>query len=171
MLRHHERVLVMFNRRQLIEYACPNCNAEFGSNPEKAGTGTNCADCKTDFLIPLGIQAREVSVGNSPGRKLSPQETAAFYATHPATRGMVVRRPVPSELAPDEYDRTQYLPSPTHRPEGDDKPVELRLGRMIGMKVDVDGKTRSALATTMLGGLLVALGAIIFSKFGLKSRS
>jgi len=161
----------MFNRRQLIEYACPTCNAGYGSYPVKAGTGTNCGNCKTDFLIPVGLRPREVSVGDSPGRKFSPQETAAFYATHPASREMVARQPVPFELASDDIDRTQHLPSPTYRPEGDDKPVELRLGRMIGMKVDVDGKTRNAMATTFLGGLLVALGAIIFARFGVKTKS
>ena len=84
---------------------------------------------------------------------------------------MMARRPVPMELASDDIDRTQHLPSPAHRPEGDDKPVELRFGRMIGMKVDVDGKTRNAMATTFLGGLLVALGAIIFARFGVKTKS
>ena len=161
----------MFNRRQLIQYACPICDAEYGATPETAGHNHNCGHCKTDFLIPVGLRPREVSVGDSPGRKLSPQETAAFYATHPASREMVARRPVPMELASDDIDRTQHLPSPTHRPEGDDKPVELRFGRMIGMKVDVDGKTRNAMATTFLGGILVALGTIIALRFGVKTKS
>ena len=161
----------MFNRRQLIQYACATCDAEYGALPEKAGNKQTCGHCKTEFLIPVGLTPREVSVGGPPGRKISPQETAAFYATHPASREMVARRPVPMELASDDIDRTQHLSSPTHRPEGDDKPVELRFGRMIGMKVDVDGKTRNAMATTFLGGLLVALGAIIFARFGVKTKS
>ncbi len=56
-------------------------------------------------------------------------------------------------------------------PHDDDKKVKLSLGKWIGMEVDTDGKTRSAMATTFLGGLLVALGAIIAAKFGFKSRA
>jgi len=65
--------------KQLIEYACPTCNAGYGSYPEKAGIGTNCSNCKTDFLIPLGLAPKEVWVSESAGRKLSPEEEAEFY--------------------------------------------------------------------------------------------
>ena len=45
----------MFNRRQLIQYACPICDAEYGAAPEKAGHNHNCGNCKTEFLIPVGL--------------------------------------------------------------------------------------------------------------------
>lgn len=65
----------MLKQVQLIEYACPTCKADFGTYPEKAGTGTNCIYCKTDFMIPVGLHPKEVSVSLAPHhREVSPQE-------------------------------------------------------------------------------------------------
>lgn len=51
-------------------------------------------------------------------------------------------------------------------------PVELRLpGQLGGMKAEVDRKTSNMMATTFLGGLLVAIGAVLFATFGGKSRA
>lgn len=51
-------------------------------------------------------------------------------------------------------------------------PVELRLpGPLGGMKANVDRKTGNMMATTFLGGLLVAVGAVLFAMFGGKSKS
>lgn len=67
-------------------------------------------------------------------------------------------------------DRMPVAQDPVAR-QDDDKKVKLNLGKWLGMEVDVDGKTRNAMATTFLGGLLVAIGAIIAAKFGFKSRT
>lgn len=70
--------------KQLIEYECPTCNAEYGAYPEKAGTSHNCGFCKTNFLIPVGLRPREVSVGGSAFiAEVSPQEAAAVPNTVP----------------------------------------------------------------------------------------
>jgi DNA-directed RNA polymerase subunit RPC12/RpoP len=58
------------------------------------------------------------------------------------------------------------------RPRRNSTPVELRLpGQLGGMKAEVDRKTSNMMATTFLGGLLVAVGAVLFAMFGGKSRA
>ena len=47
----------------------------------------------------------------------------------------------------------------------------MRLGNLAEMNVEVDKPTRNAMATTWLGGLLVALGAIVVLMLGGKSKS
>lgn len=51
-------------------------------------------------------------------------------------------------------------------------PVEMRLpGQLGGLKANVDQKTSNAMATTFLGGLLVALGAFLFAGFMGKGKA
>lgn len=51
-------------------------------------------------------------------------------------------------------------------------PVEMRLpGQLGGIKANVDQKTSNAMATTFLGGLLVALGAFLFAGFMGKGKA
>jgi hypothetical protein len=51
-------------------------------------------------------------------------------------------------------------------------PVEVRLpGQLGGMKAEVDRKTSNMMATTFLGGVLVAIGAVLFAMFGGKPRA
>ncbi|MBX3444189.1 MAG: hypothetical protein KF774_17430 [Planctomyces sp.] len=51
-------------------------------------------------------------------------------------------------------------------------PVEMRLpGQLGSLKAQVDQPTSNAMATTFLGGLLVALGAFLFAGFMGKGKS
>lgn len=83
---------------QLIEYACPNCNARYGAVEHRAGTSQVCCDCKTEFSIPVGLRSREVEVGDSPGIALTPDEEAtvrnalARQGAGPTLAGMVADR-------------------------------------------------------------------------------
>ena len=172
MLRHqHERVFIMVSRRNLVQYACPICTTDCWYAAEKAGQDTTCRECNSTYPVPTGLTPMLVTVGTSPPRrKLTPEETEEFYASHPEARAMVHRRTVPAELVPEPFEQMPEARYPVSR-QDDDKKVKVGLGKWIGMEVDVDGKTRNAMATTFLGGLLVALGAIIFSRFGVKSKS
>jgi len=171
MLRHHhERLFTMFSRRNLIQHACPTCTAEYWYLAERAGSDTTCNKCNSTYAVPTGLPVQLQDVSTNPGRPLTPEETAAFYASHPEARAMVPRRTVPSELVAEPYERMPDARYPVARHD-DDKKVNFNLGKWGGMEIDVDGKTRNAMATTFLGGLLVALGAIIFSRFGVKTKS
>ncbi len=156
--------------KHLILCACPTCKAEFGTLPEKAGHDTTCNYCNTTFPIPVGIQPKLVSVGTDPGRPLTREETAAFYASYPQGHALVSRRAVPSELVPEPYERMPDARYPVAR-QDDEKPLELVIGNKFRLKTDLDAKTRSSVFSTVVGGLLVAIGAIIAAKFGIKSKT
>jgi hypothetical protein len=97
-----------------------------------------------------------------------PQCTASIVV--PTTHALVpVNQPVVIAEAIDDYE--EYGMARHGHYQDDSKPVEMRLGNLAGMKVDVDKPTRNAMATTFLGGILVALGAILFAMFGGKGRS
>ena len=74
----------------------------------------------------------------------------------PTTHALVpVNQPVVIAEAIDDYE--EYGMAHHGHYHDDEKPVEMRLGNLAGMKVDVDETTRNAMATTFLGGLLVPL--------------
>lgn len=114
----------------------------------------------------VGLKAKGEKAGNSYGCP-----NCETPVTVPTSRALV---PVQRQaLVPEivEPRRRRKLARRRKRQMEESKPVEMRLGNVVGMKVDVDKKTRNVMATTFLGGLLVALGAVIFSMFGGKSKS
>jgi hypothetical protein len=78
---------------------------------------------------------------------------------------------IPEIVEDDERPRELLVRRRKRRMVDDSKPVKMRLGNLAQLDVDVDKPTRNAMATTFLGGLLVALGAIVFCMFGGKSKS
>lgn len=126
----------------MLKFRCPTCNVALEAQKENAGCSDDCPNCNNTITVP--VRQALVAVARPP---------------------LVV----PEVIAADSEGYLD-LTGHTHRHD-DDKPVELRLGNTVAMKADVDRKTRNAMATTFLGGLLVALGAIIFSMFGGKSKS
>lgn len=119
-----------------------------------------CPDCN------VGLQARPEHAGHSfdcpqcTNSLMVPQALALVPVDQPVI--------VPDVICDDgDYEMAHH----GHYQQDDSRPVEMRLGNVAGMKIDVDKKTRNAMATTFLGGLLVALGAIIFAMFGGKGKS
>jgi len=98
-----------------------------------------------------------------------PQCTASIVV--PTTHALVpVDQPVViAEAIDDDFDHE--MAHYGHYLQDDAKPVKMRLGNLAEMDVEVDKPTRNAMATTFLGGLLVALGAIVFAMFGGKGKS
>lgn len=171
----------MISRKQFIQHACPTCNVEYGFLAEKAGHETTCNYCNTTYPIPVGLPVEVRDLSTDPRRTLTAEETAEFYNSPagraylasqvPKTGGALARRVVPAEMVPQDY----YTPPaavqrPIVRPDGDKK-VKLSFLKWFGIEVDVDSKTRSAMATTALGGILVGLGAIIAAKCGIKTKA
>ncbi len=127
--------------KTLVRFQCPHCHVGLKAKREKAGNSYGCPSCETPVTVPT--------------------QTALV----PVTRTVIVPEII------HETRRQRKMVRRRKRRREESKPVEMRLGEVVGMKVDVDKKTRNALATTFLGGLLVALGAVIFSMFGGKSKS
>lgn len=147
----------MFGRRELIEYACPTCNAEFGTLPEKAGTGTHCNYCKTEFTIPVGHQPRLVTVSDSPAEEPDDYEELPLVPARRESPRLPVReapRPVRDGMVPA-----------TRR-------VKMSLPNNCGaLDVEVTQETANQMATTFLGGLLVAIGVFLAAMIGIRRKS
>lgn len=77
----------------------------------------------------------------------------------------------PSDVAELLDDDLPFRPIANRRNSAT-KPVELSLpGQLGSLKAEVDQPTSNAMATTFLGGLLVAVGAVLFSMFGGKHKA
>jgi hypothetical protein len=168
----------MISRRNLIGHFCPTCDTEFTLLPELAGQELPCPTCKNSFRVPQGLPARTLDVTNDPGQPLTAEETAAFfnspagqaYLARKANGGALARRTVRADLVPDACEPMPDTRCPAPARDNDKK-VKLWFLKWFGIEVDVDGKTRSAMATTALGGILVALGAVVMAKLGLRSKA
>jgi hypothetical protein len=126
----------------LVRFRCPNCDAGLNAKAEKVGRSYGCPNCSVPVTVPTS-------------RALVP----------------VRRQVIIPEIAPDDERPRVPARRRKRRMVDDSKPVKMRLGNLAQLDVDVDKKTRGAMATTFLGGLLVALGAIVFCMFGGKSKS
>ena len=72
--------------------------------------------------------------------------------------------PAMAHVMDDDAPAVRRMPATT--------PVEMRLpGQLGSLKAQVDQPTSNAMATTFLGGLLVALGAFLFAGFMGKGKS
>ena len=129
-------------RTATLKHRCPHCNVRMESAEEIVGRSFDCLNCGVNLTVP------------------TPQAL------------MTMGRPViVPEIIADDIDSVQELSRRTYRHDDDDKPVELKLGDLAGIKVDVDRPTRNHLASTFLGAMLLALGAILFSMLGGKSKA
>jgi uncharacterized Zn finger protein (UPF0148 family) len=126
----------------MLQFRCPDCKAVLETKEEHAGSNCGCPNCEATITVPVQ-------------QALVP----------------MVRRANLPEVIPADDDFELDVPRRRRHRDDDDKPMELRLGNYFGVKADVDKKTRSLLTSVSLGGILVALGAIIFAMFGGKSKS
>lgn len=166
-------------RKQLIQFACPICDAAYGFLPEKAGSEATCNHCNNNFTVPIGLPARMVDVSTDRGRTLTAEETAEFYdspagraylaSQMPTTGGALAQRVAPMDLIPDAYVGTPEVRYPVAR-QDDEKDFELNLGNKLKLKTPLDGKTRASVFSTIVGGVLVALGAIIAGRLGVRTK-
>lgn len=114
-------------------------------------------------------EARLAAKHTAAGRSLDCPRCAA-PVTVPQTTALVPLRP--RLVIPAEVDPPRPLAPRRRKRRTGSTPVELRLpGQLGGMKANVDRKTSNMMATTFLGGLLVAIGAVLFGMFGGKSKS
>lgn len=125
-----------------LKFRCPNCDSPLLAGEGLAGCSFGCPKCAAKVTVPVSTA-------------LAPVEPQVIQA----------------ELVLDDM-RPRRLARRKKRRRDDMRPVEMRLpGQLGGMKVDVDKKTSNAMATTFLGGLLVVVGAVLFSMFGGKKSA
>ncbi|MBE7557946.1 hypothetical protein HS125_02940 [bacterium] len=126
----------------LVRFRCPNCDAGLSAKADRVGRSYGCPNCSIPVTVP------------------------STQALVPVKRQVII----PEIVEDDEHPRVPARRR-KRRMVDDSKPVKMRLGNLAEMNVEVDKPTRNAMATTWLGGLLVALGAIVFCMFGGKSKS
>lgn len=170
----------MTNRRNLLQYFCPTCNTEFRLLPEVAGEVLPCPICKNSFRVPGKAPVPSSDVSSNTGRPLTAEETEAFYNSPdgqgylarkaPHTNGALTRRTVQADLVPDAYEPMPNAQFPVPRRDSGNK-IKLWFLKWFGFETVVDSKTSNAMATTALGGVLVALGAVVMARMGMKSKS
>jgi hypothetical protein len=125
-----------------VKFRCPNCDAGLSAGSKLAGKEVGCPGCTVPLVVP------------------------PITALVPVKPQILVPRVVDAEPTERRVARRRK------RPKAELTPVELRLpGQLGGMKANVDRKTSNMMATTFLGGLLVAVGAVLFAMFGGKSKS
>lgn len=106
--------------RNLIEYACPKCDAGYGYTAEREGTVSQCRHCKTTFTIPTGLPPREVELCESEFEDLTPEEEA------------IVRRHVTARQAGEDVGDTVALPP---RPGKANSPLLETLLGLVGVAI------------------------------------
>jgi len=116
----------------------------------------------------VGLNAKADKSGRSYGCP-----NCSIPVTVPTSRALVPvkRQAIVPEIV-EEDERPRKLTRRRKRREKDIVPVSLKMPGPLGhLEAKVDRKTSNMMATTFLGGLLVAFGAVLFSMFGGKSKS
>lgn len=125
-----------------LKFRCPNCAQRFGANDDLSGRSFDCPKCNTILTVP----------------------TASALVP-------VKSQPLVPEILDDDFP-PRRLAKRRKRRKQSVTPVELRMpANLGGLKANVDQPTSNAMATTFLGGALVAVGAVLFSMFGLKHKA
>ena len=126
-----------------LTFQCPQCNQGLTAKAEKAGRTYGCPNCSVPVTVPT---------------------TRALV---PVNRQVIVPEIV-------EYDERPRVPARRRKRRNDQMvPVKMKIPGLPGAEFEgaVDEKTSNAVTTTVVGGFLVALGAIIFAMFGGKGKS
>lgn len=126
-----------------VKFHCQNCGCPIVADGEAAGSSFQCFRCPEMVTIPSTTALARIDDG--------PPLTA-----FPANDNSVI--------VVSNHD--------SHSSPHGGTPVELRMpGQLGGLKANVDQKTSNAMATTFLGGMLVAIGAVLFAMFGGKHKA
>lgn len=126
-----------------IKFRCQSCGCPIVADGDAAGSSFQCFRCPELVTIPSPTALARID-----------DSSPVLEYPHDAN-GVVVA---------SSHDR--------HSLSNGTTPVELRLpGQLGGIKTTVDQQTSNAMATTFLGGLLVAVGAALFAMFGLKHKA
>ncbi|MGL4465054.1 MAG: hypothetical protein ACRDD1_19585 [Planctomycetia bacterium] len=135
-----------------LKFRCPNCDAKLSAGSKHAGKEVRCPGCTAPLIVPPVT----ILVAAKP-RTLAP---------HVADAESVERRAAERPKLP------KAEPTPVEPTSAELTPIELRLpGQLGGLKANVDRKTSNMMATTTLGALLFAGGAVLFAMLGGKARS
>jgi len=135
-----------------FKFRCRHCDTGRPAEHGSAGLPCTCPGCSMQLMVPMPTMSTAlVRIDDSEDEV--PDLNLDFD-------DFEVVAIIPRESQPMAH---QLRSAPT--------PVELRMpGNLGGLKANVDQPTSNAMATTFLGGLLVVVGAMLFSMFGGKGN-
>ncbi|MCZ2340478.1 MAG: hypothetical protein LC104_01620 [Bacteroidales bacterium] len=126
-----------------VKFFCQNCGCPIVADGAAAGESFQCFKCPEMVTIP------------PPRALMRVDQDASIAECRTDANGIVMAQSLVS-----------------HAPPVSTAPVELRLpGGQLGLKANVDQKTSNAMATTFLGALLVAFGAMLAVMLGGKDKA
>lgn len=124
-----------------LKFTCEQCEARLAAKHSAAGRSVDCPNCAAPLTVP---------------------QATALVPVRP-------RAVMPVET--DDEDRPLAARRRRKRRK-DAVPVEMRLpGHLGGLRATVDRDTSNKMATTFLGGLLVAVGVVLYAMVGGKGKS
>lgn len=137
----------------IFKFRCQHCDSGLVADRKSAGLPSSCPGCQSQLVVPVPVTTTAlVRLASSDDDVCDPDFDYGDIAE--------VAEIVPRE--PRALSQARAAPTP----------VELRMpGNLGSLKASVDQPTSNAMATTFLGGLLVAVGAVLFAMFGGKHKA
>lgn len=142
-----------------FRFRCQHCATGLVADRNSAGLPCSCPSCSTQLVVPKSAMPTAL-VRIDQGDIHQGEDDDVLDADFDfGDIGEVV------EVIPRESRALSQA-------RGASTPVELRMpGNLGSLKASVDQPTSNAMATTFLGGLLVAVGAVLFAMFGGKHKA
>lgn len=136
-----------------FKFRCQHCDTSLVADSKSAGLSSSCPNCSTQFMVPVPVTTTAlVRIASGDDDVCDPDFDYGDIAEV-------------AEIVPQE-------PRALSQARGAPTPVELRMpGNLGSLKANVDQPTSNAMATTFLGGMLVAIGAVLFAMFGGKHKA
>lgn len=137
-----------------FKFRCQHCDTGLVADRKSAGLPSSCPSCSAQFMVPVPVASTAlVRLADSDDDDVCDPDFDFGDIAEVA------------EIVPRESRAlSQARAAPT--------PVELRMPGTLGsLKANVDQPTSNAMATTFLGGMLVAIGAVLFAMFGGKHKA
>lgn len=161
---------------KLLKFPCPHCNVRLNAKAEKAGRSYGCPNCSALVEVPTPRALVPVKPRIIVPEVIEVDEPPRVPARRRKRRKDDLIPEVPYYIDPEVIGDDEPVLVPARRRKNRDDemvPVKVKIPGVPGAEFEgaVDEKTSNAVTTTVVGGFLVALGAIIFAMFGGKGRS
>jgi hypothetical protein len=142
-----------------FKFRCQHCDTGLVADRKSAGLPCNCPSCAARLMVPLPVTSTALVRIDQGDIYQGDDDDVCDPDFSIGDIGEV------AEIVPrGSRALSQARGAPT--------PVELRMpGNLGSLKASVDQPTSNAMATTFLGGLLVAVGAVLFAMFGGKHKA
>jgi len=141
-----------------FKFRCQHCDTGLVADRESAGLTCSCPSCSAQLMVPMPVASTAL---------VRIDQEDIYQGDDDVCD--------PDFSIGDIGEVAEIVPRKSRalsQARGAPTPVELRMpGNLGSLKANVDQPTSNAMATTFLGGLLVAVGAVLFAMFGGKHKA